>query len=241
MKAITVLNQKGGCGKTSLSVLLSIALASTGKKVLAVDCDPQGGLTSFLDPSEDDTRPGMFEIISSGQKKIPDVVVHVDRRGIEVDLIPADFRLDNVAPTMDPFNLKRLFKAIKGYDYLIFDCPPTVQGISRAAAIVADKIYIPADIAAPTLGPTLYTLSSLTDLEKAGEVILIGYKEPKKENKGYMAELSRKFIEKLNGHYVGTVPKTITTARAIADPTSNWTQTKFDKILKPLIEIVERS
>jgi len=240
MNAITILNQKGGCGKTSLSVLLSLALASTGKKVLAVDCDPQGGLTSFLDPIEDDTRPGMFEIIS-GQNKIAEVVAHVNRRGIEVDLVPADYRLDNVAPSMDPFHLRRLFKTIKGYDYLVFDCPPTVQGISRAAAIVADKIYIPADISAPTLGPTLYTLSSLADLEKSGEVILVGYKEPKKESTGYMAELSRKFTEKINGHYAGTVPKTITTARAIADPSINWTQTKVDKILKPLIEIVERS
>ena len=40
MKAISILNQKGGCGKTSLSVLTSLALASSGKKVLAVDCDP---------------------------------------------------------------------------------------------------------------------------------------------------------------------------------------------------------
>ncbi len=237
MKFISVLNQKGGCGKTSLAVLIVLALSSTGKKVLAIDCDPQGGLTSFLLPS-DQTFFGLFELIG-GFKKLNEVIYKTDRGGMEIEIIPSDYKLDSIAPTLDPYALKRLFKNLKGYDYVIFDNPPTVQGISRASSILADEIYIPADISAPTLGPTKYTIKALEDIDKKGKVILVGYKEPRDENKGFMAELSRKFIDSLNGHYVGTVPKTITSARAIADPGVKWTASKIESLLEPLLDIME--
>lgn len=238
MKIIAVINQKGGCGKTSLSVLMTLALAAAGRRVLAVDCDPQGGLTSFLAPPSEEVRPGLFDLIG-GFNTLDEIIVPVDRSGIVFDVIPSDYRLDQIASTLNPYMLKRKFKELKGYDYMLLDNPPTVQGISIASAIIADKIYVPADISVPSLGPTLYTLASLKDIEKKGNVILIGYKEPKEESTGFISELSRKFMEKLNGYYVGTVPKTITTARAVADPELNWTRAKIEGLLNPLLEIVE--
>ena len=59
MKVVAILNQKGGCGKSTLSMLMSLALASEGKKVLSIDCDPQGALTSFL-LEPDENRPGLL-------------------------------------------------------------------------------------------------------------------------------------------------------------------------------------
>jgi len=237
MKSIAVLNQKGGCGKSTLSMLLSLALASGGKKVLAIDCDPQGGLSSFLiNPAEN--RPGLFDFLGKF-KKLHEVIYPVSRSGIEFDLIPADYRLDSISAGLDPFALKRAFKDIKSYDYIVLDNPPTVQGISRASAIFSDKIIIPSEISAPALGPTLYTLKSLEEIEKIGRVLLVGYKEPKENGGGYMAELTNRFNTELGASIAGSIPRSVTTARAVADPETTWTAAKIEKLLKPLRDIAE--
>jgi chromosome partitioning protein len=239
MKVISILNQKGGTGKTSLTALMSLALAIKGKKVLVVDCDPQGGITSFFSPSENEelTRPGVYELLG-GFRNIEAVMLPVERGDAKITLIPADFRLDQIASSLDPYALKRKFKDLTGFDYLIFDNPPTVQGISRATCIMADKVYIPADISAATYGPTAYTINSLKDIDRAGSVVFIGYKEPKDETHGYMADLSRKFMEKFKDSYIGTVPKTSTHARIVADPTLKLTQNKIDQYFEPILKIL---
>ena len=236
MKAISILNQKGGCGKTSLSVLTSLALASSGKKVLAVDCDPQGGLSAFLTGTNDET-PGLFDLLT-GMKTVEESIITVSRDNISFDLIRADYRLDSIASNADPYSMKRQFKTIDKYDFILFDNPPTVQGISRATSLFADEVFIPADVSMATLGPTLYTINALKDIEKKGKVVLVGYKEPKEEASGYMAEISRKFMEAINGYFAGNIPKTVTTARAISDPTIKWSETKVDKLLSPILEIL---
>ena len=237
MKVIAVLNQKGGCGKSTLSMLLSLSLASSGSRVLAIDCDPQGGLSSFLvDPA--DGQPGLFDFLGKF-KKIKDVTYHVVRSGISFDIIPPDYRLDSIASGLDPFALKRSFKDVKDYDYIILDNPPTVQGISRASALFADSIVVPAEVAAPTLGPTLYTLKCLEEIERKGKVFLVGYKEPKENGGGYMSELSKRFTDELGEYVAGVIPRNVTTARAVADPETAWTKAKVEKLLKPLRDIVE--
>jgi len=139
---ISICNQKGGSGKTSTAVLLTLALAGAGRKVLAVDTDPQGGLTSLLDPDGgEERRGGIFELLM-GEAPSP---VHVDRGGIRFDFLPADYRLDKVYSSVSPFSLRDRFKNGE-YDFIVFDTPPTVQGISRAAALASDKIIIPTDV-----------------------------------------------------------------------------------------------
>ena len=237
MKVVAILNQKGGCGKSTLSMLMSLALASEGKKVLSIDCDPQGALTSFL-LELDENRPGLFDLLGKF-KTLKEVVINVTRGGISFNLIPADYKLDSIASGLDPYALKRAFKDIKGYDYIVLDNPPTVQGISRASAIFSDQIFVPSDIAIQSLGPTLYTLKSLEEIEKKGKVLLVGYKEPKENGGGYMADLMRRFDTELNGSIFGTIPRNVTTARAVADPETTWTGAKVGKILKPLRDLVE--
>lgn len=238
MKYISILNQKGGSGKTSFSVLVVLAIASTGKRVLAVDCDPQYGLSAILSPTEKVERLGLFELLS-GMAKIDEVVIPVERDGMSFELIPSDYRLDSIVASLDPFALKRKFKSLKGYDYIVFDTPPTVQGISRAAAMISDSIYVPSDISIPSMGPTLYTLDSLKDIEKHGNVVLVGYREPKEENKGYIAKVSREFKKRLNGNFKGAIPRNVVTAKAIADPETKWTPKKRENILKPILDIME--
>ena len=155
MKKICVINQKGGSGKTTFAILSCLALASAGRKVLAVDCDPQAGLTNYLSRSED-IRLELFDIIL-GSKEFN--IINSVRDSISFDFIPADHRLDKIYTTMDPFTFETLFNELN-YDYVVFDTPPTVQGISQAAAMASDKIFVPADISRGTILPIFYPLGS---------------------------------------------------------------------------------
>ena len=233
---ISVINQKGGSGKTSFSVLIILALASIDKSVLAVDCDPQYGLSKFMSKVKGQ-QDGLFDFLMMG-RDLKDLIIPISRHQLKFDLLPADYRLDKIAPNMDPFAFERKFKNVKVYDFIVFDNPPTIQGISRASSFIADKIFVPADISEATLDPTLYTLDSIKDIKKKGNVVLIGYKEPKPESRGYMANLSREFKKAINGYYVGTIPKNVTIAKSIADESLKWTPKRIEKILNPILDII---
>ncbi len=236
MTSIAIVNQKGGCGKTSFSVLISLALASMGKKVLAVDCDPQAGLTAFFTKTTHE-RIGIFDYLTSNNKTIEEVSIPVERDCLKIGLISADYRLDAIASNLDPYILQRKFKNINGYDVVVFDTPPTVQGISRSAAMTADKIFIPADISEATKAPTLYTITALKDIQKKGQIVFIGYKDPKDESHTFKSELSREFMKAVKNNYCGTIPKTVGMEKAIADINYKWTQQRIEKILDPIIKI----
>jgi len=207
MKSIAVLNQKGGSGKTHLSVMLALSL-SNKDRVCVVDCDPQGGLTSFCNVS----GPGMFELLTM-QKFEP---LQITWGKFNFDVIPADHRLDNIYATLQPFAIEKAFKDFD-YDYLIFDCPPTVQGITRATALFADKIIIPADISRATIGPTLYTLDALKDIKKTGKVYLLG-KDPG-EKTGFTADLTREMMKALKNHLGGFITKSVSIQKAVSGET----------------------
>ncbi len=234
MKKLCIINQKGGSGKTSFSILTSMALASHGAKVLAVDCDPQAGLTNYLSPSED-VRLGVFDIlIGSTEFNLLNVV----RGDFSFDLVPADHRLDKVYASLDPFAFETVFEKLD-YDYVVFDTPPTVQGISRSAALVSDTIYVPADLSRGTIRPTLYTLDELKKLKKKGFVVFVGYKEPKEESKSFMNELSREFMQKVKNNYAGTIAKNITMQKSISDSSTKWTAKKKEDVLDPILKILK--
>jgi len=232
LKKICVINQKGGSGKTTFSILSCLALASIGKRVLAVDCDPQAGLTHYLSRN-DDIRLGLFDIIL-GSKDYN--IINFVRDSISFDFIPADHRLDKIYATMDPFSFETIFDELN-YDYVVFDTPPTVQGISRAAAMASDNIFVPADISRGTILPTLYTLDSLKQIKKKGKVVFVGYKEPKEESKSFISDISREFMERVKGSYAGTIPRNITMQKLISDDSLKWTQKKKEQLL-PILDII---
>jgi len=200
---ICVTSQKGGCGKTTTAALIALTIAAEGKRVLCIDCDPQGGLTSLLGA---EPGPGVFELI------IKTAAEPVQARG--VDLLRADHRLDKVAYSMTPRDIARVVNSFD-HEYIIIDTPPTVQGISRAAAQAADMVIIPADIAITTIGPTLYTLEALDDIDRATRVLLIG-KDPKEGTRGFYADLYREFHDRIKPRYAGTIPRTAGAQKAAA-------------------------
>lgn len=221
---IAIVNQKGGSGKSTTAALIALSQAAQGKKVLCIDTDPQGGLTSFLTGKEPDKdTPGLFDIITL-EDPAP---ITITRDAVRLDLITADYRLDSVFASCDPFLFNR-FSIFSNYDFVIFDTPPTVQGITRAACIIADKIIIPADISRGTIAPTLYTLDTLKNLSKTGAVYLIGYKETTKG--GFQNDLSREFKERLGANFAGSIPRGATMPKAATDHATKWNYKKAESV-----------
>lgn len=203
MKTICITNQKGGSGKTTLAALISLTLAMDGRDVLCIDGDPQGGLTALLGA---DPGRGLYDALMG------DDILPINVRGLR--LLGADHRLDKIAYTLPPYEVQEVCGKYTA-EYIVIDTPPTVQGISRAAATAADTIIIPADIAKTTIGPTLYTIDALAKIKKKGKVLLIG-KEPKPENHGYTADLFTEFSNALKKDYGGTIPRTAGAQKAAA-------------------------
>ena len=234
MKSFAIINQKGGSGKTSTAILLIKALASTGCSVLGVDCDPQSGLTSFLFP-EKKIKGGLFDILIGDQAK--DHIITIKLKGLNFDLVACDYRMDKIWASIDPYAIERGFKNLN-YDFLVFDTPPTLQGITRSVVMFTKENIIPTDISRASKAPTEYTLKTLRELKKKGKVVFVGYKEPKKNINGYNAKLSREFMTSFKEHYIGTIPRTTSLANVVANLELNWTKAKKEKFLNPTLELI---
>jgi len=139
---ITVINQKGGTGKTTTSVNLGCALAKKGKKVLLVDLDSQGNLSYWLGVGEVDTT--MAEVMM-GEASFEDIIVN---KG-EVDIAPSDVNLSdveiNIAGIEDrELQLHKAFEGVKEkYDIILIDCPPSLSLLTINALTASDKVIIP--------------------------------------------------------------------------------------------------
>lgn len=146
-KTIAVCNQKGGVGKTTTTMNLGVGLAMQGKRVLLVDCDPQGDLTTCLGWQRVDEIPitlatKMHEIIrdestdaSSGILHHSEGVDHTDLEGLEMYLVTAMSR-ENILKTY-------LNKVKSNYDYVLIDCRPSLGMLTLNALTAADSVVIP--------------------------------------------------------------------------------------------------
>ena len=142
MRTICVINQKGGVGKTTTAVNLGAGLAREGRKVLLMDLDPQGNVSTSLDcfPKKD-----MFDLLFNNAS-IDECIVNM---GKNFDIIPsketltkADALLQNIEHKH--FVLKNKMKpAIEKYDYIIVDCPPSLNLLNQNAILFSEEAFIP--------------------------------------------------------------------------------------------------
>ena len=146
VRIIAIANQKGGVGKTTTSINLSACLAEAGKNVLVVDADPQGNTTSGLGLDKMNSSPTIYDLLL-GECKINDAIhkscvdnlkiipSNINLSGAEIELIGTENR---------EFILNRALKKVrKDYDFIIIDCPPSLNLITINALTAADTVLVP--------------------------------------------------------------------------------------------------
>lgn len=145
-KIIVTANQKGGVGKTTTAINLSACLAKCGKKVLAVDTDPQGNLTSGLGVNKHTIETSIYQMMIGEadffSTVIRDVCDGVDMIPSSVDLAAVEIEL-NYEENKE-FILRELLRPIADlYDYVIVDCPPSLNLLTLNALTAADSVMVP--------------------------------------------------------------------------------------------------
>jgi chromosome partitioning protein len=172
-KIISVINQKGGVGKTTTVVNLSTALAQLGKKILVIDLDPQGNATTGLGKSNNENEKNIYKVII-GQSDLKNCI---QKSCVEnLDIIGSNVNLSGleVETANDPnraFLLKEIFveknKDLLGmYENIFIDCPPSLSLLTIMALVVADELLVP-------LQTEFFALEGISQLVKTIERIKI--------------------------------------------------------------------
>lgn len=145
-RIIAIANQKGGVGKTTTAINLSASLAEKGRKVLAIDMDPQGNLSSGLGLDKNTIEGTIYDMII-GESDV-EKVIHKDT--IEnLDILPSNVDLSAVEIEMidvenKEFIVKNAMQKVRdNYDYVIIDCPPSLSLLTVNAMTTADSVLVP--------------------------------------------------------------------------------------------------
>ena len=145
-RIIAVANQKGGVGKTTTSINLSACLAALGKKVLAIDMDPQGNMTSGLGIDKNGVEYTVYDLILSEagleQVIVKEALENLDVMPANVDLSAAEIELIGVEDKEFIVH-NEVEKVRDNYDFIIIDCPPSLNTLTINAMTTADTILVP--------------------------------------------------------------------------------------------------
>ena len=153
-KIIAIANQKGGVGKTTTAINLSAALAEEGKKILVVDIDPQGNCTSGFGIDKNRQENTVYELLlddcSINECMVRDVLKGIgDESASGIDLIPSNVNLaaseiELIGIPRKEFILRDALDYIRDdYDYVIMDCPPSLNVLTVNAMAAADSVIVP--------------------------------------------------------------------------------------------------
>ena len=166
-KIISVINQKGGVGKTTTVINLAAGLSMKGKKILVIDLDPQGNATTGLGLSNNTSSDLTIYNVLNGNKKIFEVIQSTSFENLNlissnVDL--SGLEVETAGDNRRAFKLKDELAAILNdsrlsYDYIIIDCPPSLRLLTIMALVASDALVVP-------LQTEFFALEGLTQLMK---------------------------------------------------------------------------
>lgn len=145
-RIIAIANQKGGVGKTTTAINLSACLAEKGQKVLAIDMDPQGNMSSGLGLDKNSVEKTIYDLII-GESEVEEVLQkktleNLDILPANVDLSAAEIELIGIDEK--EYIVKKAIEKIKDdYDYVIIDCPPSLSMLTINAMTTADSVLVP--------------------------------------------------------------------------------------------------
>jgi len=144
-RILAVANQKGGVAKTTTTAALAASWAERGRKVLAVDLDPQAALTFSLGLEPDDVEPTIHDVLA-GRTLLGDTVLSVEEG---FDLVPANIDLAGaeaylLGRTAREYVLKEALEEVtERYEIIVLDCPPSLGVLTLNALTAADQVLVP--------------------------------------------------------------------------------------------------
>ncbi len=164
-RIFSIANQKGGVGKTTTTVNLATSLAAVGKRTLIIDLDPQGNASTGLGVEHAQRENGAYELLfdecsvseAAHKTKVPklDIITStVDLAGAEIELINAEKRESRLK--------QALMNSDTDYDYILFDCPPSLNLLTLNALVASHGIIVP-------LQCEFYALEGISHLVKTVE------------------------------------------------------------------------
>jgi len=220
-RVISVVNQKGGVGKTTTAMNLAAYLAEMGNFVLLVDLDSQGNASSGFGFSRDNLPHGIYEALSQ-QKRLHDIILNTAHEGLRIapstpNLAGANIELVDVERR--EFRLHDLLEEVKhAYDYIIIDCPPSLGLLTINGLVAADELLIPVQAeyyALEGLSQLLQTINLIREhikpeLNILGAVITMFDKRTKLSG-DVMDELYKYFPDTI---FRSVIPRTVRLAEA---------------------------
>ena len=145
-RTIAIANQKGGVGKSTTAINLSACLAEYGKKILTIDIDPQGNTTSGLGVEKNELEYTVYELLL-GECSLEQCILHLDFDNH--DLLPSNVNLagaeiELIGVDNKEYILKEQIDMIRDhYDFIIIDCPPSLNMLTVNAMTTADTVLVP--------------------------------------------------------------------------------------------------